>query len=146
MEFKTEAQKSVYEKVAPMVREIFGEFAQERDDIPQFGVLMGSSITRITVIPWGDDDATISITSYVVSGAEITPELMEYLLRENASMRFGAFGIDSDDDIQFEHTIVGSTCDKEELKASAMAVVRVSDKYDDEIVARFGGQRATDQK
>ena len=146
MEFQTEAQKGIYEKVAPMIREIFGEFAQARDDIPQFGVLMGSSVTRITVVPWGDDNATISVCSYVVSGAEITSDLMSYLLRENATMRFGAFGIDSDEDIQFEHTIVGSTCDKEELKASAMAVVRVADKYDDEIVARFGGTRATDQK
>jgi hypothetical protein len=67
------------------------------------------------------------------------------LLMENGTLRFGAFGIDSEKDIFFEHTIVGSTCDKEELRASVMAVVTNSDDYDDKIVAKWGGQTARDR-
>jgi len=145
MEFSTQAQKACYEKIAPWMKELFGEFAQARENAPVFVVMVGSALAQTIVLPWGDEDATITTRAYVVSGAELTPDLMHYLLRENADMRFGAFGVDDDGDILFEHTIVGSTCDKEELKASVMAVVVTTDRYDDQIVARWGGQRALER-
>lgn len=145
MEFKTQAQKACYEKIVPWMKELFGELAIPREDAPVVGVRIGSVFAQTVVFPWGDDDATICTRAYVVMGAELTPDLMRYLLRENADMRFGAFGIDSDGDIFFEHTIVGSTCDKDELKASVLAVVVTADNYDDEIVARWGGQRTLDR-
>lgn len=145
MEFRTSAQQACYEKIAPWVKELFGEFAIAREDAPMFAVLVGSAVAQILVMPWRDDDATITTRAYVVSGAELSQDLMHYLLRKNADMRFGAFGVDDDGDILFEHSIVGSTCDKPELKASVMAVVMVADDYDDEIVSRWGGQRAIDQ-
>jgi hypothetical protein len=107
-------------------------------------VVSGSAVAQIAVYPWGDDDAVICTRSYVVRGPELRPDLLEHLLRENADMRFGAFGIDDDGDILFEHSICGSTCDLEELKASVVAVARTADRYDDDIVARWGGQRALD--
>jgi hypothetical protein len=45
----------------------------------------------------------------------------------------------------FSHSIFGSTCDKNELKAAVMAMVVTADFYDDVIVARWGGQRALDR-
>ncbi|MCS6860786.1 MAG: YbjN domain-containing protein [Abditibacteriales bacterium] len=145
MEFETQAQRACYEKVLPWMKELFGEFAIARDDIPAIGVFVGSAVAQVVVYPWGDDDAVLCTRAYVVTGAELTPDLMYFLLRENADMRFGAFGVDSDDDIFFEHTIVGSTCDKNELKASVMTVVMIADHYDDQIVARWGGQRALER-
>ena len=145
IEFQTDAQKQCYEKVAPWVKEIFGDFAVVRDDRPVFMVNVGSAITHTAVYPWGDDDPTICSRAWVVQDAEMTPELMRYLLTTNDTMRFGAFGIDEDDDIFFEHTIVGSTCDRDELKTSIMAVVTTADRLDDEIVARWGGTRAMDK-
>ena len=47
--------------------------------------------------------------------------------------------------VTFEQNIVGSSCDKNELKASVMAVVGTADKYDDEIVSRWGGKRSADR-
>ncbi len=61
-------------------------------------------------------------------------------------MRFGAFGVDQDNDIFFEHTIVGSSCDKDELKASILAVVYTADQYDEQITQKWGGQRAVDRR
>ncbi len=145
MEFKTEPQKTCYEKITPWIKEVFGEFANPREDRPVFGVSIGSAYTVIAVDTWGDDDAVVTTRSYVVTKVELTPELMRYLLEQNDRMRFGAFGVDSDGDIFFEHAIVGSSCDKNELKASAIAVAMTADKYDDEIIARWGGQRAVDR-
>jgi len=97
------------------------------------------------ILTWGDNETVINCRAYVVNGAERTPEMLEYLLRENYDMRFGAFGLDKEGAITFEQNIVGSTCDKNELKASVMAVLGTADKYDDEIVARWGGKRSSDR-
>jgi hypothetical protein len=145
MEFHSEAQKQCYEKVAIWMREMFGEQAMSREDRPSFGLVVGSALSHIVVHPWGDDDSTITAFSYVVTGAELTADLMKYLLQENDRVRFGAFSIDNEGDIIFSHTIVGSTCDKEELRTSVMFVAKLADDYDDKIVARFGGQRAADR-
>jgi hypothetical protein len=146
MEFQTDAQKEIYEKILPWMKEIFGAFVTIHDEGPWFGVSVGSAYTTINVAPWGKDEATITSRCYVVTSVELTPELMKYLLLENDRLRLGAFGIDNEDDIFFEHTIIGSTCDLEELKASVMAVVLTSDDYDEKIVQKFGGQRAVDRK
>ena len=145
MEFKTTAQKEVYEKITPWVKEIFGTFVVAREDTPAFVITVGTAMSQVGVFPWGDDDATLTTRSYVVTGAELVPDLMEFLLHENDRMRFGAFGIDDDKDIFFEHTIVGSTCDKEELKASILAVILTADQYDEKITSRWGGQSAKDR-
>ena len=128
-----------------MINELFGEaFVHPDKDVPSFWLTLGSAQIRIFVFPFGDDASTIQVYSTVVLKVENTPDLMEYLLRANVDMRFGAFGIDRDGDVIFQHTIIGDTCDKAELKASIAAVAATADMKDDEIIAKFGGQRALD--
>ena len=43
MEFQTKAHQAVYEKVGGYMKELFGEFAQKRDDVPVFSVILGSA-------------------------------------------------------------------------------------------------------
>jgi hypothetical protein len=145
MEFISDAQKQVYQKISPWLHEVFGGSLKERQDVPAFSVIIGSAVAQIIVLPWRENDATVTIRSYVVTEAEINMELTQFLLRENNNMRFGAFGLDEDNDIFFAHTIVGSTCDKEELEGSAMAVAHTADLYDDQIMDRWGGKRAVDR-
>ena len=144
MEFKNDAQKETYEKVAKWLTEIFGEFVHKRDDRPTFRIIMGSTYVTVMVMPWAKDEAVICSRATVVQGPPLSPELMKYLLKENSSMVYGAFGVDDDDDINFDHTIYGPTCDKEELRHSVRAVLHTADKYDDEIVSRWGGKRMSD--
>lgn len=145
IQFQHEAHQKIYEKVAQHAREIWGEMARFRDDAPVFLLDMGSAFVRVAVFPWGDDDAFVNARSWVICGAEIKPDLMHFLLRKNDDFRFGAFGLDKDNDIFFEHSIVGSTCDKLELKACVMAVLTTADRFDDEIQQRWGGTRAVDR-
>jgi hypothetical protein len=145
MEFKTEAQEQVYRKVDEYLRQLFGEMVRPLSHAPLFIVPAGTTLTHIVVTPWGSDDATITVRAYVVYGADLVPDLLHFLLRENDTKRFGAFGLDRDGDIFFEHSIVGSTCDKEELKASTLAVSHTADLYDEKIVQRWGGMRAIDR-
>lgn len=145
MNFQHQAHEEVYNKVGSYLKEVFGEMVHTRADFPSYVVPMGSAFANVNVYPWGDTDATVNVRAWVVMGAEMTPELMHYLLRQNDDFRFGGFGLDKENDIFFEHTIVGSTLDKEELKASVLAVVGTSDRYDDEIQRKWGGRRATDK-
>ena len=145
MEFPTPAVQKCYERIAPMVKEVFGDFAWPFPNDPAFSVAIGSAYVTIKVNPWTDDDAVVPTYAWVVTGAETTPDLMRHLLTENFDLRFGAFGMDQAGDIILQHSIAGATCDKEDLRASAMAIVHYADASDDEIVAKFGGQRAIDR-
>ena len=145
MKFETQIQETCYEKVALWMRELFGKFPCAIDKAPGLALFMGSALVEVLVFPWNDDEALINVRSYVVTDVELTPDLMRFLLRENSNMRFGAFGINDKGDIIFEHTIVGSTCDKPELEASVNSVLEISDEYDDKIVERWGGMRALDR-
>jgi hypothetical protein len=146
MEFITEAQKNCYEKIAPWMTKIFNGYCIPREDLPVFGVMVGSALVQVGVSPWNDENATITARSYVVTDVELCPDLLLYLLQENDHMRFGAFGVDKDGDIFFEHTIVGGWVDEEELKSSVIGVSLTADYYDDKIVERWGGQRMIERE
>lgn len=147
VEFATEVQKACYEKIKPWMEELFKDAILTCDEKePLFSVNFGSASSFTEVVPWGDNEAIIVTQACIVTDLEMTPDLMYYLLRENDSLYFGRFSIDSQDDVIFEHSLVGSTCDKQELKTSVITVVKFADEYDDKIVARWGGQRALDRQ
>lgn len=147
MEFATPVQQSCYEKIKPWMTELFKDaILTISENEPVFSVNFGSAIAHTEVVPWGETEAIIVTQSRVVAEVEITPDLMYYLLRENDSLYFGRFSINSEDAVLFEHSLVGSTCDKQELKTSVITVVKFADEYDDKIVQRWGGKRALDQQ
>lgn len=145
MNFETDAQRACYERVSDYMSQLFGESAQPIEEAPVFVMQSGSAVLNVSVQPWGDDDAVVFATSWVVTDVDPTPELHRFLLEANYNMRFGAFAIDQEDDILFSYSAVGSTIDKEEIRALALAVLGTADDYDDEITKRFGGVSARDR-
>ena len=102
-------------------------------------------MASVLVVPWGDERAVVRVRAWVVMGAELTPELMNYLLLENNQFVLGSFGIDDEDDIFFAHSLLANDLDKAELRATLNAVKATADGYDDEIQKRWGGQRMADR-
>lgn len=146
MSFITDAQKDCYERILPWVRGLFTTPpVRYQEQPPLIIVPMGSAIAMVEVVPWSSNDAMIRTWSYVVTGAELNIDLLHFLLRQNTVMNFGAFGVDDEGNIRFEHTIVGSTCDMKELQTSVRAVLETADQYDDSIAVRWGGKRALDR-
>jgi len=123
--------------------ELFGDSLQIHPERPEFALTVGSALAQTQVLAF-QDDAVIATRAYVVRGAPPSLELYRYLLQLNGRMTFAAFGLDSDGDIFIEHSIMGSTCDQPELSSSILAVALLADRYDDEIVALWGGIRAAD--
>jgi len=140
----SEARSATYARICPWLRESFGDLLVERPDDVSCSVLIGSALTQILVLPWGTADSLLVIRSYVVTGARLDADLMRFLLEANARVRFGAFGLDGEGDIFFQQTLLGSTCDPQELRVSTMSVAAVADEFDDRIVERWGGSRALD--
>lgn len=104
----------------------------------------GSASVMVAVRPMGDSEAALEITSHVVTGASVSKELMQFLLRKNAELHFGAFGLLFDDTVIFSYTLPSAVVTKESLATALSAVAAIADYYDDEIVAIAGGHRAAD--
>lgn len=108
----------------------------------------GSTHVEVRAIDMGGQVAVRS-TAPVAIGSSICPDLMKFLLNHNAGFMFGAFGLDQKGTVGFSHAILASSMDVQELGTSVRTVLEMADKYDDMIVARWGGktmaQTAIDQ-
>jgi hypothetical protein len=142
--FSTQSQRDVFARVRSLLDELFGPVAQEVEDAPMLLVALGSAAAAITVHPWGDGDAVVTVRSHVVFGASVDNELCCFLLRENSRLHFGAFALAGEGDVMLQHDILGSTCQGSVLKNAVLAVLETADDYDEKIQARWGGQRAID--
>jgi adenylate cyclase len=109
-----------------------------------FAISKGSTRVIIMVRAFTGEDCIIECVAHVVSGATITPELMKFLLRKNAELHIGGFGLLFDDSIIFSHSITGATMDRGELISAIASCAIIADHYDDEIVQMAGGKRASD--
>ncbi len=109
-----------------------------------YAVSRGSTRVMISVLPFTEDESMVEATAHVVSGASITPDLMKFLLRKNAELHMGGFGLLFDDTITFSNSITGTHLDRNELIVLVASVAVIADHYDDEIVATAGGKRSSD--
>jgi hypothetical protein len=102
----------------------------------------GTTQIMIVVRSFTDEETSIECISQLVHGANITPELMNFLLRKNAELHIGAFGLLFDDTITFSHSITGSNLDPNELITTLNSVAAIADYYDVIIVEMAGGKTA----
>lgn len=109
-----------------------------------FTITRGSSNIMVSVKEFVRGETIIECVANVVMGANITPELMKFLLRKNVELHFGAFGLLFDDTITYSHSITGSNLDENELITTVSSVGFIADYYDDVIVEMAGGKRAAD--
>ncbi len=145
MKFKTPVQQQCYEKIQPWLTESYPNTHTPPYEIPLFVIPMGSATAMIEVSPMGDNEALILVWAYVVTGADLRPDLLRYLLQKNYELQFGVFSIDEEGDIRVHASLIGSTCDKKELLTSVSSVLETADMYDDDIVKTWGGKRALDR-
>lgn len=145
MRFTTPAQESCYTKIKPWLADLCREDPLvEQDDQALFILPLGSAAAVVEILPWNENETVITIRAYVATDVALSPDLMLFLLQQNAQIPFGAFSVDEAGDIRFEHALVGSTCDPLELTTAVKAVLEVADTYDDKITQTWGGQRSID--
>jgi hypothetical protein len=109
-----------------------------------FTITSGSTQVMVTIRPFTNKDTIVECLSHVVKGANINEDIMKFLLRKNAELHFGAFGLLFDGTITFSHAITGANMDDMEFVSSLKTVAMIADHYDDIIVKKAGGIRAKD--
>ncbi|MBK6761427.1 MAG: YbjN domain-containing protein [Ignavibacteria bacterium] len=134
--------ESTRANVAAILKERFPQTVDFSDG--SYALSYGSSSVGVVVRRYTETDTMVEIMAQVVSGAEITPELLKWLLRKNAELHFGAFGLLFDDTIIYTYSLPGSKLDASELEAAVTSVAVIADHYDDEIVKMAGGKRTSD--
>ncbi len=129
-------------RVEAMLKDTYPDYASFGDG--SFTIRQGSSVVSVVVRPFTESETCVECTANVVSGAEISPAIMKFLLRKNAELHFGGFGLLFDGTITYSYSFPGMHLDKEEFHTALASVAIISDYYDDEIVAAAGGKRASD--
>jgi hypothetical protein len=101
----------------------------------------GSTHVEVQVIDIGTFVAVRSVAPVTI-GTNKTPDLMNFLLTLNAGFLVGAFGIGTKGEIICSHSICASSMDQHELGISVANVVELADRFDDQIVQKWGGKTA----
>ncbi len=109
-----------------------------------YTISRGSTQIMVMVLSYTENETCIEMLSQVVTGAKVDDELMRFLLRKNAELHFGSFGLLFDDTITFAHSIAGTNLDENEFMTTINSVAVIADHYDDVIVEMAGGKRAAD--
>lgn len=132
METPIELINATNEKLVGYLRNNFPEF--QAFDTYTYTIIRGSAEVLITVRPYTENETAVEFMCNIVPEANITPDVMEYLLRKNAELHFGAFGLLFDNTIIYSYTLVGSNMDENEFATALNSVAIISDYYDDEII------------
>lgn len=130
------------EKVENILKNKFKDYMHF--DNGAYTISRGSTQVMLIVRPYTNNDTCIECSANVVNGAIISNDLMLFLLRKNAELHFGGFGLLFDGTIIFSHSISGANLDENELTNTIDAVATISDYYDDILVREYGGKRACD--
>ncbi|MCE5304599.1 MAG: YbjN domain-containing protein [Chloroherpetonaceae bacterium] len=132
METPIELINATKDKVVSYLKKNFPEY--QIFDNNTYTITRGSAQVLIIIRPYTESETAIEFISNLVSDAKITPEIMEFLLRKNAELHFGAFGLLFDNTIIFSYTLVGSKMDENEFATALDSVALIADYYDDEII------------
>ncbi|MBX3043812.1 MAG: hypothetical protein KIT33_13975 [Candidatus Kapabacteria bacterium] len=142
IETPQELINSTIERVENILKDKFEDYLAFGNGT--FTISRGASQVMIIVRPFTESETVIECMANVVSGAVISNDLMQFLLRKNAELHFGAFGLLFDNSIIFQHSIAGTNVDANELAISVNAVAIIADHYVDEIISMAGGSRSAE--
>ena len=142
-QFHTQCQEEVYRQVKAYLDELVDEHFDDANHC-DFYLKYGSTVLEISIHPYEEDDAVIEVLAFCVKGVQPSLELSSELLELNTEVVLGAFSM-KDDEIFFSHSFLGRRLRPEQFIASLEIVASTSDEYDEQIVAKFGGETAIER-
>ena len=131
----------VNEKLLQVVEQRVSEYLKEyfdsaeitvQDDITSFSY--GTVNVFIQVKPWHFDDALVYVYSYLADGVKLDFDRAQTLLRMNATVPFGSFGVIFDNTVIFSYSLPGKNLDSEEFLAAVQTVATIADTYDEMVL------------
>ena len=142
-QFHTQCQEEVYRQVKSYLDELVDEHFDDAEHC-DFYLKYGSTVLEISIHPYEEDDAVVEILAFCVQDVEPTFDLAQELLRLNSEVSLGGFSM-VDRDVFFSHSFLGRRLQGEQLIASLNAVANISDEFDEQLVAKYGGETAIER-
>lgn len=139
MDFESEEQREAHARLRGPLEALFPEGLRERIHAIGYVMTVDGTIVTSTLAPWGDRDTIVANRVYLAGAVPMSEELLRELLRWSSDARFGAFGVDNDDNVYVEHQLAGSTVSAAVLEASIRGTLRLAAERRDEVRRRFGG-------
>jgi hypothetical protein len=141
---KVSVVDQVRSKVQRMLTDNFGRVEVDRDN--DFVVRKDSAVTFIRIREgFGDDGAIIDVKCPLLTDVPLTRELYEWAATEGQWFRLGGIVVNPDENgktgwVYFRYAIVGDDLDESELMTAVGVVLVTSDRLDNELQEKFGGE------
>lgn len=119
------------EKVHRFMNELFHDYEIVKiDDF--FTFTFGSITVTVQVLPWHSEDVLVKVYAYLGDeNTEITNEMANELLRQNATIPLGSFGITFEKQAVFSYSLAGANLDLNEFQAAVQMVAKTADEFDE---------------
>jgi len=119
------------QKVENYMSELFHDHEVVKiDDFYTFS--FGSVTVTVQVLPWHSEDVLIKVYSYLgADDSQVSVELSIELLRLNATIPFGSFGVTFEGQAIFSYSLAGANVDSNEFQAAVQMVAKTADDYDE---------------
>ena len=122
---------SVQSTVDGFVKEMFNEDEVIKlDNLYSFS--FGSIAVNIEVKPWHSEDVMVEVFAYLADDMELSADDMEELLRINATIPFGSFGLSLENSLKFSYSLAGKNIDMNEFSGAVQNVAAIADQYDEQ--------------
>jgi hypothetical protein len=127
---------STQQKVERYMGILFHEYEIVKiDDFYTFS--FGSITVTVQVLPWHSEDVLVKVYSYLGDETtEITAETRDELIRLNATIPFGSFGVTFEKQAIFSYSLAGANLDLNEFEAAVQMVAKTADEYDETVRAK----------
>lgn len=125
-----------YAKIDGYINELFhADEIIKIDDLYSFS--FGTVAVNILVRPWHEGDVLVDVFSYLAEDVDLSKEQLDELLRLNATIPFGSFGLSMENSVKFSYTLAGKNMDMNEFSAAVQNIAAIADQYDEqfEIIA-----------
>ena len=114
------------------------------DQDGDFLVPFGEGV-RIHLVPkeFGDDMTVVQVIAPTNLGVTVNGDLAMFIATENAKFIFGRLALYPEQAaVGFEESLLGTFLNRAELQVAIAVASTMANKYDDEIMQRFGGHKA----
>lgn len=125
--------KSTHLKIQNYLKQLFhDDEIIHLDDLYSFS--FGTVNVNIIVIPWHSEDVLVDVFSYIAEDVSLSNEELEEMLRLNATIPFGSFGLSMENSVKFSYALAGKNMDLNEFSAAVQNVAAIADQYDEMFV------------